>query len=316
MTRYILARLSQLLPTLLVLTVIVFVLSHYSGADAVTMRLPDKRQSPQAIAQARRELGLDRPLVLQYVSYMGRMARGDWGTSFRYRRPVLEIVADYLPSTLKLAFLTVSIEAVFGIALGAAMSRKRGRGREYVAGVAGAALVSMPSFWLAMLIQYLFWIKFGWLVPDAARGVAWSAYLLPAIALAASSIAYVGWISRASITKVISSDYITSARSHGIRGTRLWFRHILPNALAPTIAFLGTDFGVLLGGAIGTEAVFNLPGLGNLLYKSVLARDRPIVVGVAIVLLVGYMAANLVADVIQAMIDPRLRDGLEGGETT
>lgn len=316
MRRYLVARLSQLFPTLLVLTIIVFVLSHYSGADAVTMRLPDKRQSPQAIARARRELGLDKPLVLQYVSYMGRMARGDWGTSFRYRRPVLEIVADYLPSTLKLAFLTLSIEAVLGIALGAALSGMRSRAGEYVAGVAGAALVSMPSFWLALLIQYLFWIKLGWLIPDAVDTPGWSAYLLPAAALAASSLAYVTWISRASITKVVSSDYIISAKSHGVTGARLWFRHILPNALAPTIAFLGTDFGALLAGAIATEAVFNLPGLGNLLYKSVLARDRPIVVGVAIILLVGYMAANLMADVIQAMIDPRLRDGLEAGETT
>lgn len=316
MRRYLVGRLWQVFPTLLALTIIVFILSRYSGADAVTMRLPDKRQAPEVTARAKHELGLDKPLALQYVDYMGKMARGDWGTSFRYRRPVLEIVADYLPSTMKLALFTVFIEAIFGIVFGATLSRTRKRRKEYLSGIAGAALVSMPSFWLAMLVQYLFWIKLGWLVPVAGEAPGWRAYLLPSLSLAASSIVYIAWISRASIVKVIGSDYIISAKSHGLSGTRLWLRHILPNALAPTIAYLGTDFGALLGGAIATEAVFNLPGLGNLLYKSVLARDRPIVVAVAIILLVGYMAANLLADVIQATLDPRLRDHYKAGEAT
>jgi ABC-type dipeptide/oligopeptide/nickel transport system permease component len=307
--RYALGRVVGTVPVLFGVTLLVFLMAWVTPGDPVVAMLGEASQgmSRQALDDLRRELGLDRPLPVQYLAYVGGLARGDLGVSIRSRRPVLAEIRDRLPATIELALAALGIAVALGVTLGVVAAVRK---RTWIDGAAIAVAlvgVSVPVFWSGFVLMIVFALELGWL-PASGRGT-WRHLVLPAVAVGVSSAAFIARITRGAVLEALGQDYVRTARAKGLAPRKVVLRHALRNALLPIVTVVGLQLGGLLGGAVLTETVFAWPGVGRLLVDAIVARDLPLVQGSVLVVSLLFILVNLTVDLSYAAINPRVRYG-------
>lgn len=312
MTTYILRRILLVIPILLGVATIVFALMFIVPGDPARM-LMGQHGDERTLANLRHEMGLDRPVYVQYARFIGKLAHGDLGMSYRQKRPVVEIIRDRFPATLKLAVASMVVAIIVGISAGILAAVRRNTVWDWMVMIFSLTGISMPVFWLGMMLALVFASGLGWLpVGGYGRSGDWRHLLLPAVSLAAVSVGYIARMMRSSMLEVIGKDYIRTARAKGLSGRAVILRHALRNAFIPVITVIGVNFASLLGGAVATETVFAWPGLGRAVVDAIRVRDLPVVEGCVIFLAVVFVVVNLLVDLSYAWLDPRIR--LDGGK--
>jgi peptide/nickel transport system permease protein len=332
MWKYIARRLVQMLPVLLGVSVLVFLGMHLIPGDVAQLLLGE-RGSDQELQRLRHQLGLDQPIYIQYLRFLGGAVHGDFGDSIRTRQPVIWEIGQALPVTIELSLAALAFAIVVGLLIGVISARHPHSSLDTGAIIFVLIGVSMPVFWTGILLLLVFGGILGWLplggVLDAGMSVRrvtgmpamdallagnWAAMksglahlVLPAVTLGAAVMATIARMARSSMLDVLNLDYVRTARAKGVHERGVVRRHALWNALLPVVTLIGLQLGLLLSGAVLTETIFALPGLGRLTITSVLARDYPVVQGVVVIGAVIFVLANLVVDLLYAWLDPRIR---------
>jgi ABC-type dipeptide/oligopeptide/nickel transport system permease component len=304
MLRYILQRILMLVPVLFGVALVSFSLLHLVPGDPAEI-LAGQEATKEAVDRIRAEYGLDRPLVIQFVRFVGNTVRGDLGISIQSRHPVGELLIQRLGFTLQLSLASILVASTIGLLAGIISST-----RQYsvfdTASMLGALFgISMPIFWLGLLFILVFAVKLHWLPSGGTGGL--RHLILPALALGSASAAVIARMTRASMLEVTRQDYIRTARAGGYSERVVIFRHALKNAMIPVLTVFGLEFGYMLGGAVLTETVFSLPGIGRLLVEGIFARDYPVVQGAMMLVATTFVLVNLLTDVAYAFFDPRIR---------
>ncbi|MDA0700001.1 MAG: ABC transporter permease [bacterium] len=304
---YALGRLLGTVPVLFGVTLLVFLMAWVTPGDPVVAMLGEASQgiSQQGLDDLRRELGLDRPLPVQYVAYVSGLVQGDLGRSIRSRRPVLDEIRDRLPATIELALAALTIAAVVGVGLGVVAAVRKWTWVDGAAIAVALVGVSIPVFWSGFLLVVVFALELGWL-PASGRGT-WRHLVLPAVTVGVSSAAFIARITRGAVLEALGQDYVRTARAKGLAPQRVVLRHALRNALLPIVTVVGLQMGGLLGGAVLTETVFAWPGVGRLLVDAIVARDLPLVQGSVLVVSLLFILVNLLVDLSYAAINPKVR---------
>jgi ABC-type dipeptide/oligopeptide/nickel transport system permease component len=312
MTQYILRRFLWAIPVLLGASFLVFWSIRWVPGDPA-IAIAGELATPERVEKVRAELGLDQPLPIQYGIYLGRMLRGDMGTSVRSGLPVFEEIRIRLPRTLQLTFFSLLFAAAIGIPIGVLSATRANTWIDALSMIFALLGVSMPIFWLGLMLIVFFALTLpSWLglnqpiLPPTGAGT-WQHLVMPTIALAANSMAIQARMTRASMLEVLRSDYIRTARAKGVPEFSVVYNHGLRNALIPIVTVIGLQFGTLLGGAVLTETVFAWPGIGRLLVDSIGYRDYPVIQGTVLVITVGFVLVNILVDVLYAYLDPRIR---------
>ncbi|MCX4627777.1 MULTISPECIES: ABC transporter permease [unclassified Streptomyces] len=305
MGRYVIRRLLQMIPVFIGSTFLIFFMVYALG-DPVAALFGDKAPDPATAARIRKDLYLDRPLWEQYLHYMGQIFQGDFGTAFN-GQPVTELMASAFPVTLRLTMVAIFFEIVIGITLGVISGLRRGKSVDTSVLVLTLVVISVPTFVTGYVLQYLFGVKWGWVRPTVSPDAPFNELILPGIVLALVSLAYVTRLSRTSIAENVKADYVRTAVAKGLPRHRVVTRHLLRNSLIPVVTFIGTDIGALMGGAIVTERIFNIHGVGYQLYQGILRNNSPTVVGFVTILVIVFLLANLLVDLLYAVLDPRIR---------
>lgn len=315
MQRYLATRLLALIPVLLGILAVVFLLIRLIPGDAVQLFLGTQvEMTPEQMTELRRFFGVDKPIWAQFVDYLGRILRGDFGVSLRTSRPVLPDIMARLPLSFQLAMFALAIALAIAVPLGILSAVTRNSALDVLTRIGGLLGLSMPNFWLgAMLIlvfsRYLH-VSLGQYVPlrQNPLGTLESLYL-PAIALGVAIAAILMRYIRSSLLEVLGQDYVRTARGKGLRASAVMLRHALPNAMIPVITVVGFQMGYLLGGTVVIEEIFALPGMGRLVLQAIFQRDYPVVQGVVLTIALLFVVTNLVVDLLYAWIDPRIRYG-------
>lgn len=305
MGRYIARRLLLAIPVLIGASFIVFALVYALPGDPIRALAGDRPLSPGVVAELRDRYNLDDPVVVQYAKYMGNLVQGDLGVDFS-GRDVADTITQRLPVTVKLATMALVIEALAGLAAGVLAGIRRNGFLDNLVLISTTLLVSIPIFVLGFTVQYFVGVKLGWL-PISGLRAGWQSYIAPGFVLAALSLAYVARLTRTSLVENLRNDYVRTARAKGLPERTVIGKHALRNSLIPVVTFLGADFGALMSGAIITEGIFNLPGLGGAVFQAVRAQEGALVVGVTTFFIFVYIFFNLVVDVLYAALDPRIR---------
>ena len=305
MGRYIARRLLLTIPVLIGASFLIFALVYALPGDPIRALGGERPLSPAVVAQLREEFNLDDPLVIQYAKYVGDLLQGDLGTDFRGRE-VSETITQRLPVTLRLTAVAIAIETVIGIIAGVLAGIRRNGFLDNLVLVSSTLIVSVPILVLAFIAQFVLGLQFGWF-PIAGINEGWLSYVLPGLVLASGSLAYVARLTRTSIAENLRADYVRTARAKGLPNRTVIGRHTLRNSLIQVVTFIGADIGTLMGGAIVTETVFNLPGIGRAVFDSVQAQEGAVVVGIVTLMVFFFIFFNLVVDVLYAVLDPRIR---------
>ncbi|MFE2284059.1 ABC transporter permease [Streptomyces sp. NPDC059443] len=305
MGRYVIRRLLQMIPVFIGSTFLIFFMVYALG-DPVAALFGDKAPDPATAARIRKDLYLDRPLWEQYLHYMGQIFQGDFGTAFNGQK-VTELMSTSFPVTLRLTIVAIAIEIVVGITLGVVSGLHRGKSIDTSLLVLTLVVISVPTFVTGYLLQFVFGVKWGWVRPTVSPDAPFSELILPGVVLALVSLAYVTRLTRTSIAENVKADYVRTAVAKGLPRRRVITRHLLRNSLIPVVTFIGTDIGALMGGAIVTERIFNIHGVGYQLYQGILRNNSPTVVGFVTILVIVFLLANLLVDLLYAVLDPRIR---------
>jgi ABC-type dipeptide/oligopeptide/nickel transport system permease component len=305
MLPYIVRRLLWTLPVLLVATTLAFLVLHLIPGDPVNLMLAGRPASETVRENLRRNLGLDRPVHERYLHFITHAVRGDFGISFRTRERVIQVIARQLPASLELALGGM----VIGVTTGMSLDLIAGlRPNTYLDGaVMFVALlgISLPGYWTAMMLIYLFGLKLGWVPIVASGGL--TALILPSIVVGSFAIGDIARLVRASIVEIRTEDYIRTAQAKGLPERRVVLHHALRNALIPVVTLIGLQLGLFVGGGVITETVFARQGVGSLLVGAILEKDYPVVQAVILLTTGAYVFANLAVDVVYALLDPRIR---------
>ena len=311
MIHYILRRLLQTVPVLFGVSLLVFAIMHVVPGDPVRLIAgPDAPES--VIARVRAELGLERPLYVQYVSFLSRALHGDLGRSLRSRSPVAGEILSRFPATLELTTVSMVMAVLVGIPLGLIAAVRRSSWVDYLAMGTSLATLSMPIFWVAIVAIWLFSLHLGWLPVSGRAGPVWHweglrHVLLPAATLATTSVAIISRLTRSGMLDVLGREYVTTARAKGVPPSSVVGNHALANALIPVVTVVGLQYGFLLGGAVVTETIFAWPGVGRLAITAILQRDYPVVQGCVLLVAVVFVLVNLLVDLLYGWLDPRIR---------
>ncbi|MFE5123362.1 ABC transporter permease [Streptomyces sp. NPDC056669] len=305
MGRYALRRLLQMIPVFIGSTFLIFFMVYALG-DPVAALFGDKAPDPATAARIRKDLYLDEPLWRQYTHYMGQVFSGHFGTAFN-GQPVTELMASAFPVTLRLTVVAVGFEMALGITLGLLSGLRRGRGLDTSVLLLTLVVVAVPTFVSGTVLQYLFGVTWGWARPSVSPEAPPAELLLPGVVLGLVSLAYTTRLTRTSIVENARADYVRTAVAKGLPRHRIVTRHLLRNSLIPVVTFIGTDIGALMGGAIVTERIFNIHGVGYQLYQGILRQNSPTVVGFVTILVIVFLLANLLVDLLYAVLDPRIR---------
>ena len=305
MLRYIGRRLLQTIPVFFGATFLIFAMVHLMPGDPVAALGGDKGLTEVAAARIREEYNLDKPFWLQYLLYLKGIFTLDFGKTFS-RQPVTTVLATAFPITIRLAVYALLIEAILGILFGVIAGVRRGGIFDSTVLVLSLVVISVPTFVIGFLMQFFLGIKWG-IFPPTASTVSLKSLTMPAIVLGATSLAYVIRLTRQSVSENVSADYVRTARAKGLKEGTVMTRHILRNSLIPVATFLGGDLGGLMGGAIITEGIFNINGVGGTLWQSIVRGEPATVVSFTTVLVMVYITANLLVDLLYAVLDPRIR---------
>lgn len=305
MRTYLLRRAIRMALVIWLVTLAVFVMLRFSG-DPASVLLPF--DAPPEARQALREtMGLDRPVYVQYGRFLARALQGDFGKSVRYRQPVINLILERLPATVILTLAGVGITLAVGVLLGVIQAVRRGTWVDSFGTSVTVLGFSMPGFWLGMIFIMVFAVKLHWL-PSSGMG-SWEHLVLPAVTLASALLAYVSLLVRNGMLDVLTQDYIRTAQAKGLATSLVLYKHALRNTLIPVVSLVGLQMGSLLGGAVITESVFQWPGIGLLVLQAISMRDFPLVQGCVFFLALGVVVMNLTADLLYAVVDPRIRYG-------
>ncbi len=311
MVRFIVGRLLGTLPVLFFLSIAIFLMLQLTPGDPVKLMLGEDADE-QTVAALREELGLDRPLAVQYFFWLGNVLQGDLGRSIRTRQPVLEAIVSRLPVTLELSFLSLLVALLIGIPSGILSAIRRNSATDVASTTLALIGVSMPNFFLGILLILLFSLWLRVLPPSGYAPFAQDPVqnlklmIMPSIALGAALAGIISRMTRSSLLEVLGADYVRTARAKGLRDRAVILGHALKNAMIPVVTVVGLQVGTLLGGAILTETIFALPGIGRLVVDNIFARDFPIVQGGILFLAVTRVLSNLVADLLYGVLDPRI----------
>ena len=306
MLRYIGRRLLQTIPVFFGATFLIFAMVYLMPGDPVAALGGDRGLSEAAAAQIRAQYNLDKPFWLQYLLYLKGVFTLDFGTAFNGQK-VTSIMATAFPTTAKLAIYALLIETVLGIGLGVVAGMRRGKWFDSTILVVSLLLISVPTFVLGFVLQYVLGVQLALLPTTASQSIDIRSLTMPALVLGGVSLAYVIRLTRQSISENVSADYVRTARAKGLGGGVVMTRHILRNSLIPVATFIGGDLGALMGGAIITEGIFNIHGVGGTLWNAIIKGEPQTVVSVTTVLVLVYIIANLIVDLLYAVLDPRIR---------
>lgn len=304
MSQYILRRVLIAFPLILVVVTIVFVVMRASLGDPAKVMVGD-RAGPELVEKIRRDLGLDLPVFEQYLIFLRNLSQGDLGRSVKFREPITERIAKSIPFTATLAFLSVAIGTALGLTIGIITAVYQRSWIDRLGIVTSVFFYSIPTFALGLLLILIFSIALR-LLPVQGVGT-WKHFVLPVANLAVGQSALIARLTRASMIEVLSADYVRTARAKGLNQRRVLIRHALQNTLIPVITMVGLSISFLLGGAIITEIIFGLPGVGSLFINAISNRDYPMIQGVVILGATALIFGNLIVDVIYALVDPRIR---------
>ena len=306
MLRYIGRRLLQTIPVFFGATFLIFAMVYLMPGDPVAALGGDRGLSEAAAAQIRAQYNLDKPFWMQYLLYLKGVFTLDFGTAFNGQK-VTSIMATAFPTTAKLAIYALAIETILGISLGVIAGMRRGKWFDSTILVVSLLLISVPTFVLGFVLQYVLGVQLAILPTTASKVVDFQSLTMPAMVLGGVSLAYVIRLTRQSVSENVSADYVRTARAKGLSGGIVMTRHILRNSLIPVATFIGGDLGALMGGAIITEGIFNIHGVGGTLWNAIIKGEPQTVVSVTTVLVLVYIIANLIVDLLYAVLDPRIR---------
>lgn len=300
-------RIAAMIPVFLGATLLIYAMVFLLPGDPIVALGGDRPLSPGVIAQLRAQYHLDDPFWLQYLRYLGGILRGDFGRSFS-GLPVSEVLAQAFPVTIRLALIALTVEAVFGIGFGVIAGLRRGGWFDATVLLVSLVIIAVPIFVLGFLAQFVFGVRLGLAPVTVGDQATFTRLLLPGIVLGAVSFAYVVRLTRSSVAENAQADHVRTATAKGLSRRRVVTVHILRNSLIPVVTFLGADLGALMAGAVVTEGIFNIHGIGGALYQAVTRQEAPTVVSIVTVLVMVYLLANLLVDVLYAALDPRIRD--------
>ncbi|AJT41575.1 ABC transporter permease [Psychromicrobium lacuslunae] len=306
MLRYFLRRLLQIIPVFIGATFLVYFLVFALPGDPIANLFGDRQPSPAVINSLREQYNLDKPFIIQYLLFLRNILTFNLGPDFT-GRPIAEILAQVYPVTAQLAIMALVIETIFGIFFGLIAGLRKGKFFDATALVASLFVIAVPTFVIGFVLQLVIGLQLGWVRPTVGPNPTFSSLLLPAIVLAAGSFAYILRLTRASVSEGMNEDYVRTATAKGLSRPRVVTVHVLRNSLIPVVTFIGADIGNLMGGAIVTEGIFNISGVGQKLYASILNGQGATVVSIVAVLVLVFVIANLVVDLLYAVLDPRIR---------
>ena len=301
---YIARRLGAMIPILLVVSVIIFMFLHLIPGDPARV-VAGPEATLQDVENTRIVLGLDRPLPEQYWRFISNAVQGDLGKSFRTQEPVMSMIADRIGATLTLSLASMVWAIVAGMAAGVVAATHRGKWQDQLTMFGAITGISMPSFWLSLMLIELFAVQLGWLPSGADKS--FEHYILPAITLGSGVAAVIARFTRSSLLETLGEDYVRTARAKGTRERRVIWLHALRNALLPVVTMTGLQFGFLLGGSVVVEAVFSWPGMGRMLIDAVSMRDYPVIQAEMLLFALQFMLINLMVDVLYAVLNPQIR---------
>lgn len=296
----------QLIPVFFGATFLIFAMVYALPGDPIAALGGDKGLSPAVRAVIEKEYHLDQPLLVQYLYYLKGIFTFDFGVTFS-GRPVVDVIADTFPWTFKLALMAIAFESIFGIAFGVFAGLKRGGFFDSTVLILSLLLIAVPVFVIGLLLQFIIGVKLGWLPVTVDRSMSFTSMLMPAIVLGSVSFAYVLRLTRTEVAKNATADYVRTAAAKGLKRPQVVIRHVLRNSLIPVITFIGADFGALMGGAIVTEGIFNIPGIGGTMYKAIIQGEAATVVSFTTILVLVYILTSLIVDLLYAALDPRIR---------
>jgi len=305
---YITRRVAIMVPVFLGATLLIYGMVFLLPGDPVAALAGDRPLTPAVAAALRARYHLDDPFILQYLRYLGGILHGDLGRSYS-GLPVSAVLAHAFPVTLRLALIAVAVETVLGIGFGVIAGLRQGGIFDSAVLVTGLVIIAIPIFVLGFLAQFVFGVRLGIAPVTVGERATFGRLLLPGIVLGSVSFAYVVRLTRSAVSASAHADYVRTATAKGLSRRRVVTVHILRNSLIPVVTFLGADLGSLMGGAIVTEGIFNIHGVGGVLYQAVTRQEAPTVVSIVTVLVVIYLVANLVVDLLYAALDPRIRYG-------
>ncbi|CAA9584349.1 MAG: ABC transporter, permease protein 1 (cluster 5, nickel/peptides/opines) [uncultured Thermomicrobiales bacterium] len=304
MAGYALRRVATTIPVLFAILTLVFLMRPLVPGDPVAIMFFGRSSSPEVVANMRHQLGLDDPLPIQYVRYLGDVLRGDLGTSITTRQPVVQEIAERFPATLQLALGSLAVSCLVGLVAGILAAVYKDTAIDTAAMVFAMAGLSMPGFWFGLVMIYFFSVRLGWfsVIPDGSL----KSLVLPALTLGLIASSVVARLVRSAMLEVLGQDFIRTARAKGLRERRVLLRHALGNAMIPVVTIIGLQFGGLLSGAFIIEAVFAWHGIGELAVDALGKRDFPLIQGIVLVIATSYVLVNLLVDLLYAVLDPRI----------
>jgi len=294
----------MLLPVLLGVTFLVYLIISLTPGDVAAMML-GQGATQESVAALRHDMGLNDPIIVQYGHYLGRLLHGDMGLSYATQKPVIEEILSRFPNTLALAFCSILVSIAISIPVGVISAVKQYSLVDNLGMVLALIGISMPSFWLGLILIIVFALGLGWFPSGGADHL--KSIVLPALTLGVASTASIARTTRSSMLEVIRQDYIRTAKAKGLGNVTVILKHALRNAMIPTLTVIGLEFGELLGGAILTETVFSWPGIGRLMVESIQRKDTPMVLGCIIVFSIAFSIVNLLIDILYAFVDPRIK---------
>lgn len=304
MIKYIFKRMIGLIPVIIGVTLLIFLIMNLTPGDPVKMMLGVEADQ-ESIDRVKEEMGLNDSIFVQYGRYMLNLLRGDMGVSYKDGESVSAEIAQRFPETLKLAIFSILISLVISIPLGVASAIKQNSIIDGFSTLLALVGISMPSFWLGLLLILLFSVKMG--ILPTGGSVGFLSFIMPGLTLGTATMASITRTTRSSMLEVIRQDYIRTARAKGIKKSVLITKHALRNALIPTVTVAGLEVGVMLGGAVVTETIFSWPGIGRLMVNAIKSKDTPMVLGCVIVFSICFSIVNLIVDILYAYIDPRIK---------
>ncbi|GAB3537588.1 ABC transporter permease [Arthrobacter tecti] len=306
MLGYTVRRILQMIPVLLGATFIIYALSFAMPGDPVSALTGDRPLPESTVIQIRQAYNLDEPFLVQYGTYMANLLQGNFGIDF-FGRPVLGLILQAAPATIQLALTAWVLKLIIGISIGVYAGLRHNRAADHFAFAFTVIFLGIPGFVLALGAQLLFGVQLGW-VPPAGISAGWPiAFILPALVMAIEGAAGLARLTRTSLVDVLRSEFLVTARAKGLSPKRVVWGHALRNAMIPVVTYLGLSLAGMLGGAIIIEAIFNIPGIGGLMVTAINNKEGTVVVGIATLLVLAYLAFNLIVDLLYGVIDPRVR---------
>lgn len=306
MGRYVIRRLLQMIPVFIGATLLIFLMVHLTPGDPIAALCGQRACDPGIAAQLREQYHLNDPVLVQYLHYLKGAVTLDFGTSYTGQE-VIDVMARAFPVTIKLALVAFVIEILIGIPIGLIAGLRRGKFFDASTLLSTLVVISIPIFVLGFVLQFVLGVKLGWIRPTVGSGAPIRELLLPGLVLGSLSVAYIVRLTRTTIAENVRADYVRTATSKGLVRRRVVTVHLLRNSLIPVVTFLGADLGALMGGAIITEGIFNIPGVGNSIFQAIKVGETATVVSFVTVLVMVYLIANLLVDLLYAVLDPRIR---------